>query len=59
MPSNTKIWFLLAGVLWLSAAALLTLGFLKPSLSMLRWAGAADAVWALVFTVIALRRLNR
>jgi hypothetical protein len=59
MPSSTKVWFLLAGALWLSATALMTIGFLQPSLSMLRWAGVADAVGALVFTVIALRRLNR
>lgn len=59
MPSSPKVWFLLAGALWLSATALLTIGFLQPSLGMLRWAGAADAVGALALTVIALRRLNR
>lgn len=58
MNSSTRVFFVLAGVLWLSAASMLTFGFLKESLGVLRYAGAADAVCALVFTVIAIRRLN-
>jgi hypothetical protein len=56
---HLRVLVLLAGILWLSAATLLVIGWSIPGLAIFQWAAIPDGLAALVFAVLAARRWAR